>query len=697
MKNNQPVTQRQIPYPCGQYLVSKTNLEGVITYANDTFIALSGFTREELIGQNHNLVRHPDMPSAAFADLWSTVKQGLPWRGIVKNRAKNGDHYWVKAFVVPIREHDRIVGYMSARSEPSAAEVLAAEALYRGIAHSGGKLGCRVSPMQRISVKVRLLAIMGFMASMILGGAMIGVSGMVDSNRSLAAAYAEHLKPAVAVARMVERMGDNRAQIMLAMQHSPDSLTRLQHDHPMESHIETTLKNRTLIESMRAVYEKMPKGAEERVLSMAFFAARDKFSNEGIHAARSALQSGDYEQAQTLLLTRINPLYREVVTSGEALQDFLAKQGDEANLAAEQRFGWMLKLSVFGTLVALLLVAFAGYFLVRGIVTPLQGIIKHFERMAQGDLTDEIDISGRDEAGRVLTALATMQVHLKVILDQIVGASMTIEERSRRVQWQTASVLDQSEQQRDKTQSVAAATEEFSQSVNEVADSATAAATATDEAQNQVAQAQASMHQSITATGRVVLAVQASSGTIADLDRAIAKIGVITQVIREIADQTNLLALNAAIEAARAGEQGRGFAVVADEVRKLAERTASSTRDIAATVGEIRSVTDNAVASMQHAVTEVDQGNAMISASEQGLTRVTAVSQEVAEMAQHIAFAAREQAEAGKQVASSMERIAGLIDGNVEAAQEAERAVQELLATAFDLRSTVGSFRLIKT
>ncbi|MBV5332432.1 methyl-accepting chemotaxis protein, partial [bacterium] len=98
---------------------------------------------------------------------------------------------------------------------------------------------------------------------------------------------------------------------------------------------------------------------------------------------------------------------------------------DEASLAAEQRFGWMLKLSVFGTLVALLLVAFAGYFLVRGIVTPLQGIIKHFERMAQGDLTDEIDISGRDEAGRVLTALATMQVHLKVILDQIVGASLT--------------------------------------------------------------------------------------------------------------------------------------------------------------------------------------------------------------------------------------------------------------------------------
>jgi aerotaxis receptor len=696
MKNNQPVTQRQIPYPSGKYLVSKTDLKGIITYANETFVELSGFAREELIGQNHNLVRHPDMPPAAFADLWRTVQQGLPWRGIVKNRAKNGDHYWVKAFVVPVRENDHTVGYMSARSEPSTAEISAAEALYQSIGRSGGQLGRPLSLLPRISVKARLLAIMGFMALMILGGAFIGVSNMIYSNRSLATAYAEHLKPAVAVARMVERMGDNRAQIMLAMQHNPGSLYSHQHDHPMEMHIETTLKNREIIESMRAVYEKAPKGPEERALASAFFTARDQFSNEGINSARSALRASDYDQAQGLLLTRINPLYREVATSGEALQDFLAQQGDAANRAAEQRYAWMLNLSVIGTLVALLLVAFAGYFLVRAIVAPLQRIVGHFDRISQGDLTDEIDISGHDEAGRVLTALAAMQVHLKVILDQIAAASLIIEARSRRVQWQTANVLDQSEQQRDKTQNVAVATEQFSRSVSEVADSASAAATATDEAQHQVAQAQASMHQSITATGRVVVAVQESSRTIADLDRAIAKIGVITQVIREIADQTNLLALNAAIEAARAGEQGRGFAVVADEVRKLAERTASSTRDIAATVADIRSVTDSAVESMQRAVKEVDQGNTMISDSEQGLTRVTTVSQEVADMAQHIALAAREQAEAGKQVATSMERIAGLIDGNVAAAQEAEKAVQELISTAHELRGTVGAFRLVK-
>jgi aerotaxis receptor len=131
MKNNQPVSQIEIPFPQEKYLVSKTDLKGAITYVNDAYVELSGFSREELIGKNHNLVRHPDMPPQAFEDLWRTVKSGLPWRGVVKNRAKNGDHYWVEAFVVPIRENDQTVGYMSVRSEPSREQVKQAEALYR--------------------------------------------------------------------------------------------------------------------------------------------------------------------------------------------------------------------------------------------------------------------------------------------------------------------------------------------------------------------------------------------------------------------------------------------------------------------------------------------------------------------------------------------------------------------------------------
>lgn len=119
MKINMPVTQREIPYPKGMYVVSQTDLKGVIRDANEAFVALSGFTREELMGKSHNIVRHPDVPPAIFADMWANLKAGMPWQAVVKNRCKNGDHYWVDAQVVPIIRNGEVSGYMSVRREAS--------------------------------------------------------------------------------------------------------------------------------------------------------------------------------------------------------------------------------------------------------------------------------------------------------------------------------------------------------------------------------------------------------------------------------------------------------------------------------------------------------------------------------------------------------------------------------------------------
>lgn len=107
MRNNQPVTQREREFPADTRLVSMTDLQGDITFVNRDFVTISGFTESELIGSHHNLVRHPDMPTVAFADLWSTIRSGKTWRGIVKNRCKNGDHYWVDAYVMPIAQDDK--------------------------------------------------------------------------------------------------------------------------------------------------------------------------------------------------------------------------------------------------------------------------------------------------------------------------------------------------------------------------------------------------------------------------------------------------------------------------------------------------------------------------------------------------------------------------------------------------------------
>ena len=130
MRQNLPVTQRERTFPAEERLISTTDLNSKITYCNDAFVEISGFTREELIGQPHNLVRHPDMPPAVFGHMWDTIKQGKPWMGIVKNRSKNGDFYWVSAYVTPVYENGRIAGYESVRSLPTEAQKRRAETLY---------------------------------------------------------------------------------------------------------------------------------------------------------------------------------------------------------------------------------------------------------------------------------------------------------------------------------------------------------------------------------------------------------------------------------------------------------------------------------------------------------------------------------------------------------------------------------------
>jgi aerotaxis receptor len=130
MRNNQPITQRELDFPADATLMSSTDTSGRIVYANEAFVAISGYGAAELQGQPHNLVRHPDMPAEAFADMWATLKGGESWTALVKNRRKNGDHYWVRANATPVTRDGRAVGYLSVRTKPSVDEVAGAEVLY---------------------------------------------------------------------------------------------------------------------------------------------------------------------------------------------------------------------------------------------------------------------------------------------------------------------------------------------------------------------------------------------------------------------------------------------------------------------------------------------------------------------------------------------------------------------------------------
>jgi len=184
MRNNQPVSQKEIEIGENVTIVSKTDLKGIITSVNPEFVAISGYTEGELLGQPHNLLRHPDMPSQAFEDLWSTVKSGYGWEGIVKNRCKNGDHYWVHAHVTPIHEGKEITGYTSVRRRATRQEIERAEKLYRTM-NQGKQVDLRVgehSLLSGVPLRWRLILLLAFP---ILGLLYFAVGNVLEKSQRL--------------------------------------------------------------------------------------------------------------------------------------------------------------------------------------------------------------------------------------------------------------------------------------------------------------------------------------------------------------------------------------------------------------------------------------------------------------------------------------------------------------------------------
>lgn len=694
MKNNLPVTTNEHSLPDGRYLVSKTDLKGIITYANDAFVDLCGFSRQELIGSNHNLVRHPDMPPAAFADLWKTIKQGLPWQGVVKNRSKNGDFYWVKAFVAPVYDGTEIIGYMSVRTKPSRNEIAAAEGLYQKIQAGTAKLGSTAPFWTRLSIKARLIALMTAMSLLVAGVATVGVVGINADNEALESIYHKGLEPVEMIGQATRLMNDNRVQIMQALQHSPANAYASLHGHPVAMHTDLIVKNRDQITGLVKTLQEREIDPDLKQLLESYIAARNLYVTEGLQVASEAILAGDFDRANDVLLNKIDPAYTRVEQTANAFRGAIQQAAQHEFSAAKVRYSHTTDLAMWAVVASLLFVAFAGFWIIGSISRPVNDAIRSFSMIAQGDLTGDINIGGRNEIGRLMAHLATMQAHLKAMLDEIKAAAMQIDLETSQINGHVRAVYDHSELQRDNSTSVASATEEFSQSVHEVADAARNAAGIALESQARVSTARESMDASVRTTNKVVQSVRESSRAISDLEKVISQIGKVTLTIKEIADQTNLLALNAAIEAARAGDEGRGFAVVADEVRKLSERTAKSTNEITAMVAEIHRVTESSVTSINQVVGEVEENAGQITERIHDLEQIRTTSHEITGMSSHIADAAQEQAAASEQVAQNMEQIAALIEGNMGYVRRALESANSITTHASSLRTLCDDFKV---
>ncbi|MDX9993798.1 MAG: methyl-accepting chemotaxis protein [Rhodocyclaceae bacterium] len=435
MRINQPVTENEFVLDETHLIVSKTDLKGRITYVNKDFLDISGFTEAELLGEPHNVVRHPDMPPEAFEDLWRTLKEGRPWTGYVKNRCKNGDFYWVLANATPIWENGQVTGYLSVRRKPSREMVAAHEAVYRQFREKK-QGGLRIEYGQAVSGR-RFFRDLGLMGRLVVNFAIVGplmvllaamlLFALSRTNDDVRSMYEKRTVPVEIIGRIGRLMADNRSQIALALQHDPVSPFAQLHDHPVTMHLDAVEKNIAEITALWGEYQNTIDSDAHRALAETYAAARKVYVQEGLQAALKAIREEEYTEATVILLQKLNPAYVAAGGKADELFRYLQTTGKADYAAAQQRFdsAWLQAIVLFllvgaaGTVVS---VAF-----VRSVRKPVDNAIDTFRNIAQGNYSNAIDITADNEMGKLNQSLQTMQTRMgfEVAETKRVAAEMT--------------------------------------------------------------------------------------------------------------------------------------------------------------------------------------------------------------------------------------------------------------------------------
>jgi len=734
MKVNMPITDNELIFDASQQIVSRTDLQGKITYINQDFIEISGFSEEELIGKDHNIVRHPDMPSRAFKNLWVAINKDKPWVGMVKNRCKNGDYYWVEAHVTPVRENGKVIGHMSVRKKPERSQVDEAEALYASMRNDSYKpsllrrlthlnIFTRMRLIPKLLFPVVTITFM-FMA-FIFAGIDLSANGnslafdssnifttkffLLSGGMSAALALIISLflsncvnKPIRQCIAIMNNMAEGKYNDAINIKRSDEAGDLLRALKSMQIKQGFDVDNARFLakESDRvrtaldvAKTNVMMADANNNIIYINN--ATQKMFNEIENEIKDTLPNFN---ARHLLGSNIDQFHKNPAHQQGMLKNL--KNTYTATMSVGPLTMQITATPVFGDTGERLgtVVEWKNRTAEIGVENEVSRIV---EAAANGDFSQHIDEAGKDSfylllakginevlkttnAGiddvvRVLRSIAQGDLTQKIeadyngVFNQLKNdVNSTIEHLTDVIE----KVHSNTDLSADSAQEVNSTAQEIGQGSSEQAASLEQISSAMEQMSANIRQSADNAVQTEQIAQKAATDAEESGESVSEAVVAMKLIAEKISIIEEIARQTNLLALNAAIEAARAGEHGKGFAVVAAEVRKLAERSQKAASEI----GDL-------------------SGSTVVVAEQAGkkLLKLVPDIQKTAELVQEISVASREQDVGAEEINRAIQQLDQTVQRSAASAEELAASAGELTGQAEEQRQTMSFFTLANT
>ncbi len=682
-------------------IVSKTDEKGRLIFVNKTFIEISGFSKEELIGQPHNIVRHPDMPQEAFEDLWRDLKAGIPWGGYVKNRRKNGDYYWVYANAAPTVENGKFTGYVSIRTKPEREAVAKASEFYRLFREKKAKgffikhgrvlsdaFSARFSRKFEL-VGVKIASVTGALCVMMLG---IGATGLYFGNEtvdSLRAVYEDRTVPAGQLSELNRISHQN----MIYLMDLSDGISESD-SAPLEEIDKNISKFSDIWNAYMATYLT----PEEEILAKNYAEERGQFMTQGLMPALELVKSGKRDELLQLM-PKVHSLFSKIASTNGKLIELQLRVASEKYKLAQHNYKIGLWTSLVVVLFGILFSFKSSKYLHKFLNDKLGYVGSRLTSILGGNLNTDI-VATDDEVGNILVTLKAIQSKLAYADYE----KSQIERDKKEMQEKLANDFEQSV--KGIVNVVSSAATELAQTAQHMMEVIKGSNKKTGDATH-AASVTMSNVQAVTAAAEELSAsvkeisnqfyrttqLVTESGEKANnadilanaLTQSSDKVSAAMEMISEISGQINLLALNATIESARAGEAGKGFAVVANEVKNLAGQTDKSVVEIKSVVEEMRAASHAIIGALNEIKRSVGSISEAASSVASAVEEQSATTNEIARSMQTASSGTQTISNNLNEVSSSATQAGG-------SAEQMFTASQELSKQAENLNVQVNSF-----